>query len=151
MQLFVQSEILECCESCYAELKKIERESLLNYEKAVILVRRVQAKCETEDTTEESAANDDDQTDKSFTEVGDLLISRPWYRLFTIPNLITAKSRIAVRSKEVQESLQRFGRADVHRRRLQEAAKKHPASKVSRRERVRRLLKPDAVAAEDPG
>lgn len=58
-----------CCETCYEEQQKIERESLLNYERATIHVRRVQSKLEAEDMNEENALNDDDHTDKSFTDV----------------------------------------------------------------------------------
>lgn len=59
----------KCCETCYAQLKQIEQESLLNYEKATIHVRRIQSKCDTEDVNDDQSGLDDDRSDKSFGDV----------------------------------------------------------------------------------
>lgn len=48
---------------------KLEQERLLNYDKATILVRFVQNKCDNETNDPSSANVDDDESDKSFLEV----------------------------------------------------------------------------------
>ena len=47
---------------------KQEQERLLNYDKATILVRFVQNKCDNE-TNDQTTNVDDDESDKSFLEV----------------------------------------------------------------------------------
>ena len=51
---------------------KLEKERLLNYDKATIHVRFVQNKCDNE-ANDQSANVDDDESDKSFLEVKQLL------------------------------------------------------------------------------